>query len=143
MPHLAPAPRSDAATEDADGNTLLDRLERQAAELGRLQGRTSSLERALRAERDARRRIATTLQREREEAAALRERAEHESAAHASAAAELERLRQAVVLSEQQTRLIWMQLTESERQLARQSRPLWRKLLGRPAHEPVPAQDPS
>ena len=42
---------------EGEPSELLDRLERQAAESGRLVGRVEALENALRTERDARRRL--------------------------------------------------------------------------------------
>ena len=111
---------------------LLERLESQAAEAGRLEGRVDALESALRTERDARRRAIETLKRERKAAEAIAERAEREAAAHASAAAEAERLRQVVSTSEQQLQIMWGRLVQAEQQLAVAERPLWRKLLRRP-----------
>ncbi len=111
---------------------LLGRLERQAAESGRLVGHVEALEESVRTERDARRRLAATLKRERKAAAALHERAELAEAASAAQAEEIERLRQAAAVSEQQAQLVWMQLAAAERQLAWSSRPLWRRLLRRP-----------
>ena len=133
MPRLAETPRAGGvAAEEEDRGALLDRLERQAADTGRLEGRVQTLERALKAERDARRRIADTLKRERKAAEALHTRAERARAEHASAAEKAERMRQAAAFSEQQVRLVWAQLSEAERRLAWRSRPLWRKLLRRP-----------
>jgi hypothetical protein len=136
-PRLAEAPPAGrVAAEEEDRGALLDRLERQAADTGRLEGRVQTLERALKAEREARRRIADTLKRERKAAEALHQRAERAAAEHVSAADEAKRARQAAAFSEQQVRLVWAQLSEAERQLAWKSRPLWRKLLRRPPAAP-------
>ena len=111
---------------------LLSRLERQAAESGRLEGHVESLEHALEGEREARRRLAATLKRERKAAASLHARAEEAEAARASQGEELERLRQALSVAEQHAQVIWMQLAEAERQLAaRVHRSRWRRLLRR------------
>ncbi len=133
-PRLAEAPPAgaDLATDDRDRAALLDRLERQAAESGRLDGRVQTLERALRSERDARRRAVETLKRERKAAGALAERAKREAAGHASAAAEVERLRQVVATSEQQLQVMSLRLTEAEQELDLRQRPLLRRLFGRP-----------
>lgn len=117
---------------EGEPSELLGRLERQAAESGRLVGHVEALEESVRTERDARRRLAATLKRERKAAAALHERAERAEAASAAQAEELQRLRQATAVTEQQNQVVWMQLGEAERQLAWSSRPLWRRLLRRP-----------
>jgi chromosome segregation ATPase len=111
---------------------LLSRLERQAAESGRLEGRVQTLEGALEREREARRRLTATLKREREAAEALHERAQRAEGDCATQAKELEGLRQAVLIAEQQLQVVWMQLADAERQLEWRSRPLWRRLLRRP-----------
>jgi chromosome segregation ATPase len=91
-----------------------------------------SLERVARGERDARRRLADTLKRERKAAEAVHARAEAAEAALAEQAQEVGRLEQALSESEQYKHLIWMQLAETQAELAVRSRPLWRKLLRRP-----------
>ena len=111
---------------------LLGRLERQAAESGRLLARVEALEEALQTERDARRRLAATLKRERKAAEALHARAHRAEAAEAAQAEELARLREAAAVTAQQTQLIWMQLSEAERQLDWKSRPFWRRILRQP-----------
>ena len=132
-PRLAEAPPADSPVEtELETSELLTRLERQAAESGRLDGRVQTLERALRTERDARRRLGETLQRERKAAAALHERAQHAQAAHESATEELERLRQVIAATEQQMQLMWTRVMQAEQQLALKERSLWRKLLRRP-----------
>jgi hypothetical protein len=123
------------AEVEPEASDLLERLERQAAESGRLEGRVQTLENALRTERDARRRLAATLKRERKAAEALHARAEHAEASSASQTEELERLRQVVALAEQQRQAIWMQLSGAEHLLAMKSRPFWRRLLRRPPAE--------
>ncbi len=132
QPRLAEVPIAedrDAATDISD---LLSRLERQASESGRLVGHVESLEQALETEREARRRLAATLKRERKAAAAIHARAEQAEAAAASQAEELERLRQALTVAEQQAQVSWMQLAEAERQLAaRPARSRWRRFLRR------------
>ncbi len=120
------------AVEMEDSTELLGRLERQAAESGRLEGRVQILEDALETERDARRRLAATLKRERKAAEALHVRAELAEASSATQAEELERLRQAVVLADQSAQVIRIQLAETQRELALSTRPAWRKLLRRP-----------
>src|SRR4051812_37802143 len=105
---------------------LLGRLEAQAEENGRLQAKAESFERVARTERDARRRLADTLKRERRAAEAIHTRAERADAALAAQAAEVERLEQSVALAEHHKQMIWMQLTEAERQLALKSRSAWR-----------------
>jgi hypothetical protein len=114
---------------------LLDRLEQQAAEAGRLGGRVRDLETALKAEREARRRVLDTLKRERRAAAAIKDRAERierDAKGYAEVVAELEELRESSATLEQQVQITWAQLLEGERQLALERRPWWRKLLGRP-----------
>jgi hypothetical protein len=117
---------------EGEPSEIVGRLERQAAEYGRLVGRVEVLEDALTTERDARRRLAATLKRERKAAAALHERARSAEAASAAQAEELERLRQAAALLEQQRQVVWLQLADADRQRAWTSRPLWRRLLRRP-----------
>jgi chromosome segregation ATPase len=124
---------------EPDTSDLLERLERQAAESGRLEGRVDALENALRTERDARRRLAATLKRERAAAVALHHRAEQAEAraeqaeaASAAQAEELGRLREAIAVAEQQVQAAWAQCADAENRLAWKSRPLWRKALRRP-----------
>jgi hypothetical protein len=132
-PRLAEAPPADSAADaELDPGALLTRLEKQAAESGRLEGRVQTLERALKTEREARRRLGETLQRERRAAKALHERAELGREAAASATEELERVRQAFALSEQQLKVSWARLMQAELQLAISERSLWRRLLRRP-----------
>jgi seryl-tRNA synthetase len=132
-PWLTEAPPPDSTVDaELEPSDLLTRLERQAAESGRLDGRVQTLERALKTERDARRRLGETLQRERIAAKTLHERAEHESAARASVEEELERVRQAFAVSEQQMQTALAQLVHAEHQLVWAGRSLWRKLLRRP-----------
>jgi chromosome segregation ATPase len=132
-PRLAEAPAPDQAVDtELEPSELLTRLERQAAESGRLDGRVQTLERALKAERDARRRIGETLQRERRAAEALHERAERDRAAHAATAEELERARQAFAVYEQQLQMSWARVMEVEQQLALNERSFWDRLLRRP-----------
>jgi hypothetical protein len=133
-PRLAEVPLSDLP-QDADApeaSDLLTRLERQAAESGRLDGRVQTLERTLRSERDARRRLTDRLKQERRAAEALYERASRQAAEHADAAEELTRLRQAVAAAEEQMQMTWVRLSHAEQQLAWKQRPLWRKILRRP-----------
>ena len=132
-PWLAEAPPADSAVDtEIEASELLTRLERQAAESGRLEGQTQTLERALKAERDARRRLAETLKRERTAAKALYERAEEDRAARATAEQELERVQQGYAVTEQQLQMSWARLMQAEQELAQRARPLWRKLLRRP-----------
>jgi predicted nucleic acid-binding Zn-ribbon protein len=112
---LSDLPRDADAPEASD---LLTRLERQAAESGRLDGRVQTLERALRSERRA--------------AEALHERASRQAAEHADTTKELNRLREAVAAAEQQMRMTWARLSHAEQQLAWKQRALWRKLFRRP-----------
>ena len=132
-PRLAEAPPPGAVSVvDSEFSELLGRLEQQAAESGRLEGRVEALEAALRKERDARRRLAETLKRERRAAHGLKERAERAEEAHAESAREAERLREAAAVTEQHLNLTWSRVEELEQSLAWQSRPVWRKLLRRP-----------
>ena len=137
-----PSPQADdtAATPDPAG--LLARLERQASEIGRLEDRARALERALAAEREARRKLAKVLEQERRAAVTPRHRS---AGAQGSPAAEheLERLRRAAVGAEEQLRLAWSQLASTERRLAWKERPLWRKLLRRPPAQRSNAEPPS
>jgi chromosome segregation ATPase len=126
---LSDLPRDADAPEASD---LLTRLERQAAESGRLDGRVQTLERALRSERDARRRLTDRLKQERRAAEALHERASRQAAEHADTTKELNRLREAVAAAEQQMRMTWARLSHAEQQLAWKQRALWRKLFRRP-----------
>jgi chromosome segregation ATPase len=138
-PWLAEAPPADAAVDtEIEPSELLTRLERQAAESGRLEGRVQTLERELEDAREARRRLVETLKRERKAAKALHERAERAErarAAHGSAAEELEQLRDRKAVSEQQLKLIWAQLEYAEQQLTAHERPLWRRLFRRPPRD--------
>jgi hypothetical protein len=132
-PRLAEAAPADSAVDtEVEASELLTRLEQQAAESGRLEGKAQTLERALKAERDARRRLAETLKRERRAAKALHDRAEHDRAARAAAEEELERMRQGFVLSEQQLQVSWARLMQAEQDLAVRARPQWRRLLRLP-----------
>jgi hypothetical protein len=130
---LAEAPRGEPAAEAAavDVAELLDRLEAQAEENGRLTARVDALERAARAERDARRRLGETLKRERSAAAAIHERFEAERDAHAAAAEELGRLRQGATVTDLHVQQTWARLAEAERRLASRERGFWQRLLGR------------
>ena len=115
---------------EPEASELLERLERQAAESGRLEGRVESLEGALRRERVARRRLADTLKRERTAAESLHARAEQAEAENTAQAAEIERLREAVTLAEQQLQAMLTHVGDA--QVAMEARPRWRKLLHRP-----------
>jgi hypothetical protein len=117
---------------ELDAVELLKRLEAQAAENGRLEAKVESLERAARAERDARRRLADTLKRERRAAEAIHARAEHDRAAHAAALEELERVRQNAAVTETHVEQAWSRLAEADRRLAGHERGFWRRLLRRP-----------
>ena len=133
-PRLAEAPLADSALDtELEPSELLTRLERQAAESGRLDGQAQTLERALKSERDARRRLGETLKRERRAAKALHDRAEHDRAARATAESELERVRQGFAVAEQQLQVSLARLMHVEQQLALRERSVWRKLLRRPA----------
>ena len=131
-PLLAAAPSADAVLDtEVEASELLTRLERQAAESGRLEGRADTLEQALKDERDARRRLGETLKRERRAAKAIHDRAEHDRAARATAEAELEQVQQSFAVSEQQLQMAWARLMHAEEQLAGRARPLWRRLFRR------------
>jgi hypothetical protein len=119
-------------TIEPDTSDLVERLERQAAESGRLEGRVESLENALRVEREARRRLVATMKRERKAAEALQARAEKAEAASAAHSEEATRLRESLSVAEQQIQLAWAHCSDIEQQLAVKSRPLWRKMLRRP-----------
>jgi|SRR5215213_2666445 len=108
---------------ELDAGELLARLEGQAAENGRLAATVDELERRLRAERDARRRLANTLKREREAAAALHERAEQHRAAQVTALEELERAREEA----------WSRVAEAQRPVATHELGFWRALFRRPS----------
>ena len=129
-PRLAEAPRADLGPDvELESSDLLTRLERQAAESGRLDGRVQTLERALKAERDARRRLGETLQRERRAAETVHARAQ---TAQEAATEELERMRQVVAATQQEMRVTRARLIQAEQQLALKERSVWRKLLRRP-----------
>jgi hypothetical protein len=131
-PLLAEAPRADAVADtELEPAALLTRLERQAAESGRLGGRVQTLERALKTEREARRRLAETVQRERKAAKALHDRAQQEREARAAAGEELERVREALALSEQQLKASWARLAYAEQELAAHEGSFWGRLLPR------------
>ena len=115
---------------EPEPSELLERLERQATESGRLEERVESLEAAVKREREARRRLADTLKRERTAAEALHARAEQAEAANAAQAAEIERLREAVTLADNQLQAMLTQVTDA--QVAMGARPRWRKVLHRP-----------
>jgi hypothetical protein len=117
---------------ELDTTDLLARLEAQAEDNGRLRAQAESMERLARQEREARRRLADTLKRERRAAEALHKRAERAEAVQAAQAEEVERLSQALALTEQQTQAIWTHLSIAERPLALPPTPLWRRLLRRP-----------
>lgn len=117
---------------ELDGTDLLARLEAQAEENGRLRAHAESMERLARSERDARRRLADTVKRERKAAEAVRRRAERAETLQAAQAEEVQRLSQAVALTDQQMQAVWTHLSIAERPLAIPPVPLWRRLLGRP-----------
>jgi hypothetical protein len=119
-------------TDEPDASDLLTRLERQAAESGRLEGRVQTLERALKSERDARRRVTEKLKQERRAAQAVHDRASRQAAEHAGAVEELERLRGAISAAEQQMQMTWARLSRAELQLAWKDRSLWRRMFRRP-----------
>ena len=122
-PVLAEAPPVDGGESlELDAAVLLTRLEDQAAENGRLEAKVDALEEKARAERDARRRLAGTLKRAREAAAALHERAEHHRAAHEAALEELERAREEA----------WSRLADAQRPVATHELGFWRSLFRRP-----------
>lgn len=131
-PRLVAARAEGAPDAELEAFEVLSRLEHQAAESGRLEGRVQMLERSLKAERDARRRLADRMRRERAAAEAIYERAQRAEAAHALAAEEVQRLADAASRAEQQTQLTWAQLAATEHALALKTRPVWRKLLRRP-----------
>jgi hypothetical protein len=129
-PRLAAAPPANAGqTVELDASELLTRLEVQAAENARLAERAASLERAARAERDARRRLTNTLKRERRAATALHERAERDRAAHDTAVAELERVREHAAATELQLQQVWTRLAEAQRPVPSHELGFWRSRL--------------
>ncbi|HEX6651592.1 MAG TPA: hypothetical protein VF072_02530 [Thermoleophilaceae bacterium] len=117
---------------ELDTTDLLARLEAQAEANGRLRAHADSMERMAQSERDARRRLSDTLKRERKAAEALHQRAERAETLQAAQAEEIERLSQAVALTEQQMQAIWTHLSIAERPLELPSIPLWRRVLRRP-----------
>jgi hypothetical protein len=122
-PVLAEAPPvSPGEVLELDAADLLQRLEAQAAENGRLEARAEALESKARAERDARRRLASTLKREREAAASIYQRAEHHRAAHEAALEELERAREEA----------WSRAADQQRPVATHELGFWRTLFRRP-----------
>jgi len=132
-PRLAEAPPADSLVDtEVEASELLTRLERQAAESGRLEGQTQTLERALNAEREARRRLAETVKRERRAAKALHDRAQRAETAHEGATEELERMRRVIAATEQEMRVTRTRLIQAEQQLALKERSVWHKLLRRP-----------
>jgi hypothetical protein len=131
-PRLAEASRPEGSEAlELDVAELLNRLETQAGENGRLEARVQALERAAGAERDARRRLVDTLKRERKAAAAIHERAEHERQAHAAAAEELARIREGASVTELHVQQAWSRLAEAERRLAGYERGFWSRLFRR------------
>jgi hypothetical protein len=132
-PLLAEAPPAGSVVDsEVEASEILTRLELQAAESGRLEGQTQTLERALNAEREARRRLAETRKRERRAAKALHDRAQRAEAAHEGATEELERMRQGIAAAEQEMRITRATLMQAEQHLALKERSVWRKLLRRP-----------
>jgi hypothetical protein len=132
-PLLAEAPPAGSVVDsEVEASEILTRLELQAAESGRLEGQTQTLERALNAEREARRRLAEKLKRERRAAKALHDRAQRAEAAHEGATEELERMRQGIAAAEQEMRITRATLMQAEQHLALKERSVWRKLLRRP-----------
>jgi hypothetical protein len=127
---LAEAPRTEAV--DLDVAELLNRLEEQAAENGKLAAQVESLEREAAAERAARRRLAETLKRERNAAAAIHERAERDRQAHAALSEEFERVREGADVTELHVQQAWARLADAELRLAQGERSVWRRLLRRP-----------
>jgi hypothetical protein len=126
---LADAPE---AVESDTTHLMMARLEAQAEENGRLRAHADSMERVARLERDARRRLAETLKRERKAAEAVHHRAERAEALHAASVEEVERLGQALALTEQQMEAIWTHLSIAERPVDLARVPLWRRVLRRP-----------
>jgi chromosome segregation ATPase len=121
----------DPAPAEGPEADLLTRLERHAQETGRLEGRVEALEKALRTERAARRRITETLKSERVAAEAVYRRAQSAEAGLDSAQAEIAELREALTASEQHVQMVWAQVKHFE-QGAWEARPLWRRLLRMP-----------
>jgi hypothetical protein len=135
-PRLAEAQPADSAVDtEVEPSELLTRLERHAAESSRLEDQAQTLERAFEAEREARRRLAATLKRERRAAKALHDRAEQDRAGRAVAEEDLARVRQAFSVCEQQLQVSWARLMQTEQELAVRTRPVWRKLLRRPPRD--------
>jgi hypothetical protein len=130
--HLAEARSAGTETLELDPAELLARLEAQAAENGRLEARIEALESAAGAERDARRRLADTLRKERKAAAEIYERAQRHMREHAAAAEELERLRQTAAASDLHVQQAWARLADAEGRAAWDERGLWRRLLRMP-----------
>src|SRR3954447_3508259 len=110
---------------------VLSRLERHAAESGRLEGRVEALERTLRAERSARRRVLDRLKSERVAAERVHQRALAAEAGLASAQEQSERLREALAAAEQTVQMTSAKLKHIE-QAEWLGRPAWRRLLRRP-----------
>lgn len=116
---------------ELDAGELLARLEAQAAENGRLEARVQALERAVSGERDARRRLAATLKKERRAAAAIHEQSERYREEHAASVDELERLRQASAVSDLHVQQAWARVAETEQRLAYYEQGFWRRLFRR------------
>ena len=132
-PRLAEAPPADSAVDtEVEASELLTRLEHQAAESGRLEGQTQTLERALKAERDGSAAARGHAQaRAQSRQGTPRSRRARPCRAR-TAEQDLERVRQGFALSEQQLQVSWARLMQAEQELALRTRPLWRKLLRRP-----------
>ena len=94
-PRLAEAPPADLAVDtEVEASELLTRLEHQAAESGRLEGQTQTLERALKAERDGSAAARGHAEARAQSRQGTPHRAEHDRAARAAAEEDLERVRQ-------------------------------------------------
>lgn len=117
-----------ADAEAVKASELLDRVERQAQETERATVRIEQLERALEAERSARRDLDALLARERKTAADLRSQLDAHTAADAESQEGAERLEDL----QRHLERSWAEVHRLKLQLAQAERPLWRRLARRP-----------
>jgi predicted RNase H-like nuclease (RuvC/YqgF family) len=127
--------------ETVSTGELLTRVEEQAKEITTLRMKLASAAKTVKAEREKREKLTSTLKAgkvEAEDLDAARATAKYERGARLDAESSLTLTLDRCDSLELELEHVWAQVEELNEQLAYATRPIWRKLLGRPPRSPAP-----
>jgi predicted RNase H-like nuclease (RuvC/YqgF family) len=128
-------------TEAVSTGELLTRVEEQAKEITTLRMKLASAVKTIKAEREKRDKLTTALKAgkvEAEDLDAARATAKYERSARFDAESSLAQTLDRCDGLELELEHVWDQVEELNEQLAYATRPVWRKLLGRPPRSTAP-----